>query len=91
MYINVKGQIKNWSATVTHIAIYFSNQQPHGNWQNDNTSIVDTYMSMLTSVFIPKANDAAAATIKMIRVKSCQASQRNICKHNAYKWTAVTD
>lgn len=33
-----------------------------------------------TSVFIPSANDAIAAIIKIIRVKSCQASQRNLCR-----------
>lgn len=33
----------------------------------------------LTSVFIPRAKEAAAATIKMISVVSRQASQTNVC------------
>ncbi|KAM4080488.1 hypothetical protein ACJW30_11G020300 [Castanea mollissima] len=33
-----------------------------------------------TSVLIPSANDNTAAMIKMIRFKTCQASQRNLCR-----------
>lgn len=37
------------------------------------------FYSKSTSVFIPRANDAAAAMIRIMRVKSCQASHRKFC------------
>jgi len=35
-----------------------------------------------TSVFIPSTNDTTAATINIMRVRSCQASHKNLCKQS---------
>jgi hypothetical protein len=35
-----------------------------------------------TSVFIPSTNDTAAAIINIMRVRSCQASHKNLCNQS---------
>ena len=54
-------------------------------WSN-NGGTISYALQKLTSVFIPSTKEATAATINMIKVRSCQASQRNIYRKHHTKF-----
>jgi hypothetical protein len=58
-------------------------------WSN-NGGTISYALQKLTSVFMPSTKEATAAIINMIKVRSCQASQRNIYRKHQIKFNVFS-
>ena len=74
----VKNNGKIWR--IVFVSVREVHYQQHSQPRTKNYII--TFPANLTLDFIPSANEAVATTIKIIKVRSLQASHINICKRH---------